>query len=120
MLLCDGAEHKGTLDLRRQRRQRGAQHIGQAHRLEHQAAQLGKHRRRRIGLKVLLVALLAHREQTRPGQIGQLALHRASARLRQLDHLVCVEAAVRRTEQDGQHALPYLGEQGVGGGRGGW
>ncbi len=51
------------------------------------------------------------------GQVGQLTLDGARTRLRQADHLVRVEAAVRRAEQHGQHALAHLGEEGGGGGR---
>jgi hypothetical protein len=62
-----------------------------------------------------LVALLAHSQQTRRRQVGQLTLYRARTRLCQCNQLVGVVAAVWRAEQNRQHPLPHLGKQGIGG-----
>ena len=70
-------------------------------------------RRADIGLVMLLVAVLADGEQARCGQVCQLALDGARARLRQRNHFIGVVAAVWRAKQHGQHPLAHLGEQGA-------
>jgi len=64
---------------------------------------------------VFLIALLARGDQPRVAERGQFSLHCTLARLRQCDQLIGVIAAVRRAEQDSQHPLTDLGEQGVSG-----
>ena len=108
------AVDEGHADLVGQRRQRLLQRECQADALADQARQLGKYRRRRIGLVVFLVAHVRHRHQPGLRQLGEQAVNRPGAGLGQADQLTALKPPLRLAEQPAQHTLLHRREQRVG------
>lgn len=100
-------------DFFRERRERDFQHVSNAESLANERLDFMEDRRLRGRPEVALTTLARRFDQARGNQPLDFALHRAFAGAGLPNELIEKHAALRLSEQHGQHALASSPEQGV-------
>lgn len=108
----DRTEDKREVDLSLQGAKRLAHHVHQAGRFGHDGLQFLEYRAIAVGLEEHLTAMLTALKNTSLGKTPKLALDRSLPQPGQPNDLPKVEGLVGLPQEQGQHGLPGLAEQG--------